>query len=512
MTTSLRDPEVTSQQTARVRKLLDDPKRRVLLVIGALSAVVHGLTMLSGSYFSGSEIVGRMHLLPFSVLRDHPLNGLLHLHAQPPLYNVATAILLPLPRGAAAFLVNLVFLSCTVAVAVAAAGMLLEARVRSWVVFTVVTVGIVLDPAFVLYQTHWSYTLPTATLASLAGWTALRFTLKPSLRSGLAFSCTAMVLILTNSSFQIYTVAIAASALIWHLREHRRLLLKVFLPPLLVLGCWYGANFVRYGTTATSSWVGMNLARQTTMFDSRADVEALVKAKILTPLALVRPFNTLHAYKSLGPFPKTGVEALDMRFADGHPNFNNAAYLKISRAYLHNDLVFILHRPKTYLTHVAWSLEMWTLPTEQYFPAYSPDRFSFSGWTRFYDKVINLQTTHDVFATAQIISGNRPGLGSVSVTAVIETLLAVIAFPFLLFKRRRLHGALSAGLSWTAMTIISSLVLTSLIEAAENNRFRFELGCLPLVAATLSVCWLLEPTRFGRRLVDHSLESTLPER
>ncbi len=127
----------------------------------------------------------------------------------------------------------------------------------------------------------------------------------------------------------------------------------------------------------------MNLARQTTMFDNRADLHALVNSKVLTSVALILPFHPLDAYSSLGPFPPTGIPGLDVTFADGHPNFNNSAYLKISKAYLHNDLAFIVHRPKAYLIHVARSVEMWSLPAEQYLPGFSPNRFSFSGWTAF---------------------------------------------------------------------------------------------------------------------------------
>ncbi len=508
MTTTPLRPQRLNRVSRRVRGFVASPKQRVLWSIGLASALLHLGTMARGSVFSGSEIIGEMHLLPFSTLRDHPFAALTHLHSQPPMYNLATALLLPLPQGVAAVLVNMVFLFCTVAVAIAAAGMLLDASVRIWLTVTVVVIGVVLDPAFILYQTHWSYTLPTAALASLSGWAALRFAMRGTLRSGLAFSLTATMLILTNSSFQIYTVVLATIPLLIRLRSHRRLLLQVFLGPLLVLVCWYGANFIRYGTTTTSSWLGMNLARQTTMFDNRADLQQLVKSKVLTPIALIRPFNTLHAYASLGPFPPTGIESLDVAFADGHPNFNDYGYLKISNAYLDNDLAFIAHRPKAYLVHVARSLEMWSLPTEQYFPAFSPSRFSFTGWTSLYDKVVNLQKTPDVYATAQIISNTRPGLGSVSLTALLETLLAVLVFPVLLFRRRQTSPALSAGLAWSAITTISGFALTSLLEAAENNRFRFELGCLPLIAATLSICWLFQKTRIGPNLLETSTDET----
>ncbi len=169
MTATELRPQGFSGMPRGLRELVASPKRRALWSIGIVSALLHLATMARGSVFSGSEIVGDIHLLPFSVLRDHPLAALTHLHAQPPLFNLATALLLPLPRGVAAVLVNVVFLACTVSVALAAAGMLLDASVRIWLTVTVVVVGIVLDPAFILYQTHWSYTLPTAALASLSG-------------------------------------------------------------------------------------------------------------------------------------------------------------------------------------------------------------------------------------------------------------------------------------------------------------------------------------------------------
>ena len=58
---------------------------------------------------------------------------------------------------------------------------------------------------------------------------------------------------------------------------------------------------------------------------------------------------------------------------------------------------------------------------------------------------------------------------------------------------------------------------TSLLEVGENNRFRFELGALPLVGAVVAVAWLVEglrghrPGRTGAEPVPARAGSTGPE-
>jgi hypothetical protein len=47
----------------------------------------------------------------------------------------------------------------------------------------------------------------------------------------------------------------------------------------------------------------------------------------------------------------------------------------------------------------------------------------------------------------------------------------------------------------------SVFVTTTLLEAAENNRFRFELGGLPVVGATVALVWAFDRSGLGRQAI-----------
>ena len=94
-----------------------------------------------------------------------------------------------------------------------------------------------------------------------------------------------------------------------------------------------------------------------------------------------------------------------------------------------------------------------------------------------------------------------PDLSNLSITAVVETLLALFVLPFVAWRRRKIDRERAAGALWLWIICLSVFLTTTLVEAAENNRFRFELGGLPLVGATIAIAWLVDRSGAGGGLV-----------
>jgi hypothetical protein len=92
-------------------------------------------------------------------------------------------------------------------------------------------------------------------------------------------------------------------------------------------------------------------------------------------------------------------------------------------------------------------------------------------------------------------------LSNLSITAVVETLLALFVLPFVAWRRRKIDRERAAGALWLWIICLSVFLTTTLVEAAENNRFRFELGGLPLVGATIAIAWLVDRSGAGGGLV-----------
>lgn len=483
----------------------------VLAIVGVATAGLHALAVGLGLRIGSADLRASTlaredwQLLPSSLLRHGLIGSLARLHSQPPLFNLATGMLLQLPRVMRPYAASGGMVLCAVVVAVATAGVLLELGVRRGVTLAVVIVFVVADPAQYLYGAFYFYALPTAALVTATGWAAVRWSRTNRVAPGVAYGVLAAALVLTNSSYQLYTLALASVPVVWVLRYSWRRVVAVLVGPLLVVGAWYANDVIQFHTATTSSWIGMNLARATLSLDSPSDLRTLVKEHVLSPLALVPTFSALKAYGSAGEHAPTGHAALDLRFYINTPNYNNVAYLAISRQYLSDDLHWIVHRPAQYVRNTTIGLRLWLLPTEQYYATDELGDYRLGGYTAFYDAVVGLQPTADPTAVvAVVVSHQGPGLSSLSITAIAETILALLVLPIVAWRRRRRDPRRAAGALWIWVLCASVFVTTTLLEAAENNRFRFELGGLPLVAATVAVVWLVDRSGLGGGLLGGS--------
>ncbi|HEY8080592.1 MAG TPA: hypothetical protein VIE15_00775, partial [Acidimicrobiales bacterium] len=453
----------------------------VLGFVGVLSAALHGVAIAAGLRFSSKDFSARQlsqiwQLLPTRLLRHDLVSSLAHLHSQPPLFNLVTGVLLELPRATQPLAADLGLAACAVAVAVCTAGILLEFEVKRSVVLFVVLLFVVADPAQYLYAGFYFYALPTAALATAAGWAATRWVRTERVVPGVAFGALAAMLVLTNSSYQVYTVAIASVPVLWVLRRRWRQAIAVLAVPAAVVASWYAIDVIQFHSATTSSWLGMNLARSTLSLDSSADINALIRQGVLSPTARIGPFYDLGAYGALGVHARTGQPALDQREKAGAPNFNNIAYLGISRRYLADDLKWIEHRPGHYLKNTTIGLRLWMLPAEQFYATVNLGAYHLGGYTTVYDAIAMLQPTADPTAVNDVVFAHRgPSLSNLSYTTIAESILALFVLPIVAVRRwrRRRDRALAAGALWIWAMCASVFVSTTLLEAAENNRFRF---------------------------------------
>ena len=475
-------------------------ERRAFIIVAALALVSHVFAWAMGVSIS-PRIFGPKgldknvwHLLPLTLLDHHPVQSILNLDSQPPLFNLSTAVLVHLPFRL--FWAQTAMIAFSTILAIATFGLLRRLGVHRTVSLAVVIVFVVLDPAQLLYPSIYFYALPTAAAITCAAWACACWVQSKRLLPGALFGWLLAIVVLTNSSYQIYGLLVAAIPVVYALRRHWRTVAAALLPPLLVVGAWYANDAARFGMYTTSSWDGMNLARITTAQDSPQDLQLLVRQGALTPLALKEPFGAVEAYGNLGKAKPTGVPALDLYSkASGTPNYNNIAYIAISKAYLSNDLRWIQHRPLDYAKHIALGVRIWLLPSDQTDVLIGPAR-PLGGWTSIYDHVVMLQWQQDP-AAGLVISSHAatPAVISISWTLVVENLLALILLPVVAWRRRRRNVARVAAAAWIWAIVALITVTTSLVEVGENNRFRFEMGALPIVAAVVAVCWLIDDLR-----------------
>jgi hypothetical protein len=266
-------------------------------------------------------------------------------------------------------------------------------------------------------------------------------------------------------------------------RHRWRQVLTVAAVPVLVVGGWYVKDAVLFGTSSTSSWLGMNLARDTLYGAPHAEITAMVHDGTLTPLAAIPAFQGPSTYIPRFVLPThTGTAALDqLTKSGGAPNFNNPIYVSISSQYLHDDLAFIAAHPGEYAGDVNISVRNWFTATDQNFtPASNWPRIE--SYTRVYDQAVEWQPQIDPdVAIVAFFNHSPPGLNTLSYQAVVLFALTLLGLPILVWRRRKNDPAVAGALAFLWVTVGYAFVLTSLVETGENERFRFELGTLPAV-------------------------------
>ena len=327
------------------------------------------------------------------------------------------------------------------AVAAATAGLLLEFRVRRGLVLGIVAVFIVADPAQFLFADFYFYALPTAALATATGWAAARWVRTERAVPGACFGVLAALLILTNSSFQVYTVVLATLPVLWVLRRRWRQAVAVLAAPLLVVVAWYSIDVVQFGSATTSSWIGMNFARATLLLDSPADINALIRQGVLSPTARIRSFSALSYYGALGR------HARDRR--PGPRRQERLRQRQLQQHRLHRDLAALPRRrpaldrapPDALPANTTVGMRLWMLPADQFYATVALRDYHLGGYTTVYDSVVQLQPVADPFAVFAILQG-RPGpsASNLSITVAAETLLALAVLPIVAWR----------GGGWTA--------------------------------------------------------------
>ena len=473
------------------------PRRRGLDARPGLAVVIlvvaYGCSRLAAAFsgvryddsvIRGTPLTDMWQLLDVKLLGDHLATSVWHLNMQPPLFNLYAGFLLKLPTGmrrpaevACALFLGLVLVLC-------AYMLLVELKVPRPAALVVTLVCVVASPAYLLYENWLNYSYPTAALATFGAWSLARFLRTRRARFGFGFFGAYAAMVLLNSSYQVEWMLVAAVPVVVVMRRKWRTVLAVSVVPLMVVAGWYVKDFVQVGTTTTSSWLGMNLARDVLFKSPAGQIAELQRQGRLGPVASVTPFAGPEVYAPkyvrARPSPITAVGSLHKR--NGSTNFNNPLYVAISSQYLHDDLTWIRAHPHEYANDVINSVGVWFVGTDQNFTN-STNWPSVRSYASFYDKSVEWQPVQNpapgfvVFARGW----HRPAWLSGQAMAVYA--LAIVGVPVLAWRRRRDDPALAGTLAVLWWTTTYAFTTSSLLEIGENERFRSELGPVPTVLA-----------------------------
>jgi hypothetical protein len=440
------------------------------------------------SVLKGTPLTDMWQLLDVQLLRHHLATSVWHLNSQPPLFNLYAGFLLKLPGGSRSTVEVVCALALGLAIVLFAYLLLVELRVPRVAALVVTLVGVVASPAYLLYENWLNYSYPTAALLTFGAWCLVRFLRTRRARYGVGFFGAFAAVVLLDSTYQFEWLLVAAVPVIVVLHRRWRTVVTVAAVPVLVVAGWYVKDYVQVGSTTTSTWLGMNLARSILYRAPAGQIDELQRQGRMDAIASVPPFAGPEVYSPkyvvAVPSPVAAVGALHK--ANGSTNFNNPLYAAVSSKYLADDLVWIRAHPHEYADDVLNSLGVWFVGTDQNFTD-SVNWPSVRAYARAYDQVVEWQPVQDpapgfvVFARGW----HRPAWLSGQAMAVYA--LALVGAPVLAWRRRRDDPALAATLAVLWWTTAYALATTSLLEIGENERFRSELGPVPTVLAVVVV-------------------------
>lgn len=447
---------------------------------------------------------GSEQVLAVRLLKHELFTSVWYLHSQPPLFNLYCGLILHLPSGLQRTGAWVSFMAVGLVLVIATFLLLVELRVSATLAL-IVTLFIVASPSTILYENWLFYAYPSAAALVLGGLFCARYLHTQKGAYGLGFVSCICGLALLDSLYQPVWVLAVLLLMAFIVRNRVRQLLTVAAIPVLLVTGWVVKDAFVFGTYSTSSWIGMNLADLTLVPAARSgQLDELVRENKLTPLALVGPWKPVSAYTpKFVPDHRTGVDALDDRLGNSRAaNFNNIVYVRVSSLLLADDLRYIELEPGTYLHTAAIGAAVWLTPSDQY-PFVYQNWLKIHPWVDGFDEVIGWQPDEAPAALTALdaVLGRAPAASQISYSTVLVYSVALIGAPvFLWFRRRSLGRTMIGIVVFLWGTITYAYATSSLLDIAENNRLRFELGTFPLVLAIVVFLWSIEPILSERQL------------
>jgi hypothetical protein len=452
--------------------------RRLTTMLVVLFIAGHAAYYAMGVRFDERPLTAFWQHLDVELLRNDLSRSLFYLHSQPPAWNLYLGLVLKAFPSAHVAVFSIIALALGLALFLGLVSLLRRLGASPLVAVSASTL-FVLSPSFVLHEQLLFYAAPLATVLTLSAVLLDELARRGRAVVALAFYALLLVLATTWSLFHLAYLLLVTAGLLVLLPERRRAVTRAAIPAVLVLVCLYGKNFVVFGHFAPSTWVGMNLARITVRRLPRDARDRLIRARVLSPVAAVRPFAPLDAYPAAYEQVTAHADIACLRDplkSTGEPNFNHLAYVALSEQYLRDSLAVVRHAPRAYLRGIeeAW-LDYASSTSDSSFLAPNVDRAK------------PLTEAYDAF-----LYGRVPGLvlerGGIRYRVYAGLVVALpLAWIFGLWRAfgseeakeaRPLVLYLCFNIAWVALVGNS-------LEVGENNRFRFVTD--PLSVALLAM-------------------------
>ncbi len=437
----------------------------ITLVFIATRFFIHGV----GVNFRGQYIKRMWHSIDIVLLQTKLFESVFYSHAQPPLFNLFNGFILKLFPSHYPEVFHLLFLFIGWLACILIYRSLRLFNVSAWLSLTA-GLYFMLSPVVILYENLYSYTYINVFLITLVIYLLLRFINNRKSIDWVLLWCSLSSIALIRSSYHL--LWLFAIAFIFILLYDRKLILSknyfvgMVIPISIVFG-WYLKNQIVFGTFSSSTWLGMNMAR-------------IMPPKTL--LGEIGPFKSAETYSMIEKnqaYPNVALLHNECKTNSGYINYFHIDYISIADQFKKEVFSEIKQNPLKYMEAVKNAGVLYFNPSthspfiddnySRIIPYASILNLDFSGYNRYQPNHFSLREAYPVLFLYILLMG-----------------MLVYCF-----YRNRFSNEEKIVVITLLFFLFYSLVVSSLFEFGENNRFRFETITVFLVlfTKTASTFW-----------------------
>lgn len=426
--------------------------------------------------FQSQILLTYWQYLDLETLQHDLLKGLYYDHTQPPFFNAWLGLVLKVFGDQSSLVFAISLKALTLINTSLLYGTLTRVSSLKWVPLAGALVYL-MSPATMVMEQELFYTpfITLFLLLALRSLILLPHGISTPVVIGLFGSL--VLVCLTRSMYHVFWLLLVGLLVVFLFRGQKGWgkLIGGGMIALLLTGGWYLKNKLVFGQFTSSTWMGMNLARNV-FHDAMADSGSIAR---------LEPFSPISAYTSFIPegYTQSFQGKLDRVLLEEYKNgpYLNAkqvGYIPVANAYLEACKEAIRKDPVHYGKNVAQSAFIYFAPMTRY-----PSTEFLAKKLKYYDLVYS-------FNLSQLAEGKQQRRMALLLSALPKMAIYLLVFSLLIGQCLRTRKA--ATWQWFILLLFAySFTVSSLFEHFENMRFRFEAEPLfyVLAASILPPWW-----------------------
>lgn len=445
----------------------------------AIFVLVHALYYLAGICFIDTTLIEVMHFIDVELLKTRLLESVFYLHIQPPLFNLFVGVVLKLAVDPT-WLFQAIFLACGLVLYLNIFFLQVKLGVNARLAVFLATVFMA-SPSFILWEHFLLYTLPIATLLSIAALCLLSYLESRRTRPLVGFFLAIFVLCGIASMFHLGYFVLLLGAVLVFSPGHRRRILAVGLVPLLVLFGVYFKNYLLFGEFNVCTFAEKNLWIMTAGNMPWDEKTKLVEAGELSELSLINRWDALDNYPqeySEVPEQFRDIPVLATTHkANGKVNYNHFGYIANCEVYGEDAKYVLLHQPRHF---VVSTLQSWYryFKSSSDLPVAPESQAHIRPVIVLYDHLLYGRVPYAWVSWSRLVEKTQSP----------PSLTLLFGLPLLwgfgiwrAWGRRTSHPAESATLAFIVFTIFMVAFLGCSLDYLETARYRFTTDGLSVV-------------------------------